>query len=135
MQTKLSSVLGLSSILLCIVLLARPCAAAPGEWDYTGSLNNARYLHTATLLADGKVLVAGGRIPDASLTSAELYDPATGKWTPTASLTTGRYLHAETLLPDRRVMVTGGNSLAVGILASCEIYDPATSLWTTTGSL
>jgi len=52
-------------------------------WSYTGSLNTPRYFHTATLLPDGKVLVAGGWN---LLDSAELYDPATGRWNPTGSM-------------------------------------------------
>ena len=51
-------------------------------FDNTGSLNTARYVHTATLLPNGKVLVAGGtNAPNSDLTSAELYDPANGSWT------------------------------------------------------
>jgi hypothetical protein len=134
-QANLPRRLALPLLLLCAVLLARPCAATPGEWDFTGSLNTARYLHTATLLADGKVLVVGGRNPDISFASAELYDPATGNWTPTGSLTTGRYLHTATLLADGKVLVAGGYLRSSGPLASAELYDPATGIWTLTGSL
>src|ERR1044071_6118597 len=68
---------------LSAMLLAGPCAATPGKWEYTGSLKIARFHHTATLLADGRVLVAGGAAGvggDRPLKSAELYDPATGAW-------------------------------------------------------
>ena len=65
---------------------------ASGTWTATGSLNTARYCHTATLLPNGKVLVAGGYDGNSGyLTSAELYDPATGTWTATGSLNTARY--------------------------------------------
>ena len=91
------------------LLLVQPCAATPFQWEYTGSLNTARYSQTATLLPDGKVLVAGG---DAdfyvALASAELYDPATGNWTVTGSLNTARSYHTATLLHDGRVLVAGG---------------------------
>src|SRR5438309_11345254 len=62
---------------------------ASGTWSATGSLNTGRFLHTATLLPNGKVLVAGGEnsTPPSS-TSAELYDPASGTWTTTGSLNT-----------------------------------------------
>ena len=51
-------------------LLARPCAAAPGEWEMTGSLGTARPSHTATLLPSGKVLLAGGDGGTGASTSA-----------------------------------------------------------------
>jgi hypothetical protein len=70
-------------------------------------MTDARYLHTATLLPDGRVLVAGGAFTDGRA-SAELYDPVTGTWTPTGSMTTGRLAFAATLLPDGRVLVAGG---------------------------
>jgi hypothetical protein len=80
---------------------------ASGSWTATGSLTNARYLHTATLLPNGMVLVAGG-FNDSSgdLSGAELYNPASGTWTDTDSLTNARYWHTATLLPNG--MVLGG---------------------------
>ena len=65
---------------------------ATGTWTATGSLATARYSHTATLLPNGKVLVAGGRGSSGYLASAELYDPASGTWTATGSLATARYV-------------------------------------------
>src|SRR6266404_5636556 len=61
---------------------------APFTFDNTGSLNTARYVHTATLLSNGKVLVAGGDSISGYLTSAELYDPASESWSATGSLNT-----------------------------------------------
>ncbi len=84
---------------------------ATGTWSATGSLNTARYDHTATLLSNGKVLVAGGN-PD-ELDSAELYDPATGTWSATDSLNDGRADHVETLLPNGMVLVAGGTSFEI----------------------
>ena len=52
--------LALPLFFLCAALLVQPCAATPFQWEYTGSLNTARIYHTATLLSDGRVLVAGG---------------------------------------------------------------------------
>ncbi len=107
-----------------------------GRWTATGSLDTARYCHTATLLRNGKVLVAGGfGLDSVSLTSAELYDPASGTWTATGSLNTARFLHTATLLPNGKVLVTGGYNSTIGYLASAELYDPASGTWTTTGSL
>jgi hypothetical protein len=104
---------------------------ASGTWTSTGSLGNPRTGHTATLLMDGRVLVAGGSESNSNIISAEIYDPASGSWTEAASLTTARSDHTATLLPDSRVLVAGGT----GPLKSAEIYDPANNTWTPTGSL
>ena len=137
LATILHRRLAMPLFLLCAVLLARPCDATPGQWDFTGSLSDVRKDHTATLLTDGRVLVAGGRDANGDdRASAELYDPATGNWTPTGSLATGRILHTATLLADGKVLVVGGfNFDGDGNLASAELYDPATGMWTPTGSL
>ena len=82
---------------------------ASGTWTATGSLTTARYGHTATLLPNGKVLVAGGYNGLGYLASAELYDPASGTWTATGSLATARYDHTATLLPNGKVLVAGGD--------------------------
>ena len=109
---------------------------ASGTWTATGNLNNAHELHTATLLPNGKVLVAGGldnRVIDSA--SAELYDPANGTWTATGNLNTARVAHTATLLPNGQVLVAGGGSDNVIDSASAELYDPANGTWTATGSL
>src|SRR5437773_6222848 len=61
-------------------------AQLPGRWKVTGSMANARERHTATLLPDGRVLVAGGADDFISLASAEVYDRATEVWTATGSM-------------------------------------------------
>jgi Galactose oxidase, central domain len=82
---------------------------ANGTWTATGSLGTARDEHTATLLQNGMVLVAGGiGSLGVHLTSAELYDPASGTWTATGSLGTARHEHTATLLPNGKVLVAGG---------------------------
>ena len=80
---------------------------ASGTWSATGSLATDALDHTATLLPNGKVLVAGGTASGV-LASAELYDPASGTWTATGSLATARYVHTATLLPNGKVLVAGG---------------------------
>jgi len=133
----------LGALLSISAVLAGPASAqslfpteAPFTFDNTGSLNTARDSHTATLLSNGKVLVAGG-VGGAYLTSAELYDPASGTWTATGSLNTARGQHTATLLPDGKVLVAGGtlNSNGNNSLASAELYDPVSGTWTATGSL
>jgi hypothetical protein len=101
------------------------------SWNLTGSLNNARELAAATLLANGQVLVAGGT---GYLPSTELYNPVTGKWATTGPLNTARDTHTATLLSNGQVLVAGGYG-ASGALASAELYNPATGNWTTTGPL
>ena len=98
-------------------------------WRDTGSLRRARWDHTATLLPNGQVLVAGGRDGDTFLRSAELYDSATGMWTATGSMATPRFVHTATLLPDGQVLVAGGDNFTDGRLASAELYQSATAVF------
>src|SRR5690349_12485635 len=120
------------SFLVTFVLLGWLASAARGAdvFTYTGSLGTPRYRHAATLLADGKVLVAGGAydIFNADLSTAELYNPATGTWSPTGSLARERESHTATLLPNGKVLVAGGvvRGGYTITLASAELYDPAT---------
>ena len=108
---------------------------ATGTWSLTGSTTTPHFgFHTATLLPNGMVLVAGGYDGNLHIsTNAELYDPATGNWTVTGSLATARQAHTATLLANGKVLVAGGDD--VGMLASAELYDPATGNWTPTGRL
>lgn len=78
--------------------------ATAGTWVQVGSMNVARQLHTATLLPDGRALIAGGYF----LSSAELYNPGTASWSMTGSLTTNRYQSTATLLPSGKVLIAGG---------------------------
>src|SRR5439155_27060636 len=82
---------------------------ASWTWTTTGNLNIGRYLHMATLLQNGMVLVEGGADSNGNPSaSAELYDPASGTWTATGSLNTGRAYHTATLLRNGMVLVEGG---------------------------
>ena len=118
------------------ILRARSCTIRPLKPAATQArLSTARRWHTATLLPNGKVLVAGG-YNGAYLASAELYDPATETWSPTGSLAAARRNHTATLLPNGMVLVAGGTTSSNDApLASAELYDPATETWSPTGSL
>lgn len=108
---------------------------ATGTFTPTGSMTTHRKRHTATLLPDGKVLVAAGDAAnDNYLASSELYDPATGTWTLTGSLGLARRTHTATLLPNGNVLVAGGETNSnQHATSSAELYDPATGTWTATG--
>jgi hypothetical protein len=110
---------------------------ATGQFTPTGSLAQGRAHQTATLLDDGRVLIAGGYGGGTlSLKSAEIYDPATGKFTATGSMTVARRDATATLLVDGRVLIAGGlDQYATSALASAEVYDPATGKFTATGSM
>jgi len=128
----------------------------------TGDMGTERAAHTATLLANGKVLIAGGFNSTDVLATAELFDPAAGTFTPTGAMTTARFSHTDTLLANGKVLVTGGSdnlgdlathdshtatlrakgkALVTGVsdnsgdLATAELYDPATGTFTATGAM
>jgi len=111
-----------------------------GAWSSTDKMANARFGHTATLLADGRVLVTGGANSGGHCTfmpTAEVYDPRTGKWTNTRTMGMARGFHFEALLPDGRVLVGGGWGLPVCFTdtVASEIYDPITNRWNSTGNM
>lgn len=112
--------------------------APDAGWTATGNLITARTLHTATLLANGKVLVAGGETPSGSGTvltaTCEIYDPATGIWASTGNLITARSRHTATLLANGKVVVIGGSSGSAAT-RSVEIYDPTSGSWASAGTL
>jgi len=111
---------------------------ATGTFSAAGEMSTGRLGHTATLLADGTVLVAGGVIDLDRLggkgfdtASAEIYDPATGSFTVVGSMRFERNLHTATLLDDGRVLVTGGSYAG----ASAELFDPQARTFSSTGSM
>jgi Galactose oxidase, central domain len=106
----------------------------------TGSMATVRIEHTATLLGNGKVLVAGGRSLETGLVTAtaELFDPGSGTFAPTGSMTNARSRHTATLLSNGKVLVTGGvdsNESSSEGFASAELFDPSSGTFTPTGSM
>ncbi|MBK9442206.1 MAG: hypothetical protein IPN53_13235 [Comamonadaceae bacterium] len=112
-----------------------PVANTWSSVGLVGSLNTGRETHTATVLPNGKVLVAGGKGSSGSLASAEAFDPATNVWSLIAgSLTQARYSHTATLLPNGKVLFVSGAASASVTRNSAELYDPASG-WSSAGTL
>jgi hypothetical protein len=96
-----------------------------GTWSPTGSMNQARYWHTATLLDDGRVLIAGGTGASA-LDGAETYNPATGTFTPLVDMGSPRSGHTATKLSNGLTLIAGGFNGTTAV-ATGELFNPATN--------
>jgi WD40 repeat protein len=101
-----------------------------GQWSPTGSMALARLLHTATLLADGRVLATGGYNR-----SSEFYNPVTGTWSRTADALNTHRAATATPLPDGRVLIAGMGGAEWDSGISSELYDSASATWAPTGNL
>lgn len=132
------------SLLLPIVffggIVQTPMATAQsaGTFTATGNMTIPRYGHTATLLPNSKVLIAGGNYDvyaGLPVSSAELYDPSTGAFTATGNLRIARSSHTATLLPGGKVLIAGGVDADGEAVLGAELYDPSTGTFTATGSM
>lgn len=105
-----------------------PAHATGSGWTTTANMLEGRTRHTATLLGDGRVLVAGGWGTNAPRSSAEVYDPATATWSATGGMAFSHQGHSAIALADGRVLLIDGNG-------PDEVYDPATGTWSQTASM
>jgi N-acetylneuraminic acid mutarotase len=107
-----------------------------GAWKSTGVMRAARMSTTATLLPNGKVLIAGGQTAaNDALGSSELYNPGTGTFALTGKLLTPRSGHTATLLPNGLVLMAGGENVNGISISKAELYNPFTGLYTATGNM
>jgi hypothetical protein len=97
-------------------------SGGPGSWYWAGYMNYPRAQHTASLLPDGTVLVAGGTDGFSSIADAEVYDPLEGTWTIVPSMAAARAEHTATALPGGGILVAGGKDDLGQPLAGAEIY-------------
>jgi hypothetical protein len=109
-----------------------------GTFSPTSSPNVPRAYHTATLLGNGMVLIAGGEIAGPqTTTSIELYDPAIGSFTLAGNMSAPRYNHTATLLNDGRVLiaegVSGSNGGPGNQVGPDDLYDPSTGQFAEVG--
>jgi hypothetical protein len=122
-------------------ILSSIALAQSGTFAATGNMSVPRQDHTATLLQNGKVLIAGGAsgYNGTVWATTELYDPATGIFTATGNMTTPRLNHTATLLPDGKVLIAGGQTNTQyhppSALHSAELYDPSTGTFTATADM
>jgi len=116
---------------------------AAGKWTTTaGTMSTPRFEHTATLLDDGRVLIAGGQGPPvsgatAALASTEVYDVAVDSFRKSNDLRDARFNHTAVKLPDRSVLLVGGAGGPNGdiSLSTAEVFNPSDSSWTSAGTL
>src|SRR4051794_9748518 len=116
--------------LLLLLVCAAPAQAVPPGWALGPAVGTGRDWHTATLMHDGSVLIAGGFANGTGATrAAERYISATNTWVPAGNMVYERRQHAAVLLDSGKVLVVGGRGPTGTILKTAETYDPGTNTW------
>jgi len=116
----------------------QPTDIETGNLSPALEMNTGRAAHTATLLSDGRVLIAGGfrqeGLYEIAIASAEIYDPVTNIFTPLGDMNEARSGHTATLLPDGQVLIVGGWSVD-SRTSTAELFDPQTGTFRYTASM
>jgi N-acetylneuraminic acid mutarotase len=121
-------------------LPAQAKAIESGAWTAAPNLLDGHVGHTATLLKDGRVLIAGGTdVHGVATARSELFDPKANRWIRAGNMNRARAAHAATLLADGNVLVSGGQTglsiFPIQVLSNAEIYHPATNSWTAVAAM
>lgn len=125
-------------VLAAFVLAINTVApAASGTWTLAASVRTPRDGHTATLLPNGNLVVAGGENNNQALSSSEVYSPMTGAWTVSGNLNVARSNADALLLASGSVLVAGGcvSNCLGATTHSAELYNSVSGSWTSTGSM
>lgn len=134
-QFRMRSETGAGGVVSLLLLVALGSSVGAEHWQQTGSLKEPRFVHTATRLLDGKVLVAGGKNATQALRTAELYDPGSGTWEYIGAMV---FSHGEgavaVRLRDGRVLVSGGR-IGSTTLDAAEVYQPQHGTWKEVGRM
>ncbi len=123
--------------ILVLAISLNGSAYAGGTWSLTGNVRTPVDGHTATLLSNGNVLIAGGETNAAVTASSEIYNASTGSWHYTGSMSVARAQGRAFMLSSGSVLIAGGcgGSCLSGTTASAEIYHPASGTWSLTGAM
>jgi uncharacterized protein YjdB len=128
-STAISAMIGSTTDTALLAIVAN-------TWNSPAELGTRRVSHTATLLPNGNVLVAGGISDAATTATAELYDPVANRWSPAHSMAAPRAGHTATLLTDGKVLVVGGSDPYSNFppTPNAELYDSLTDTWSAAAS-
>src|ERR1039458_7686548 len=143
MKTQTNRILPFTLALAGLVLNSSVLPLAQAQtFTLDSPLQTARWLHTAALLPNGLVLVAGGRIANdyatsqwANTNNCELYNPAIGSSTLTGPMNDAHFAGTATMLTNGLVLIVGGENNGQYPIGGAELYDPSTGTWTNTGAL
>jgi hypothetical protein len=126
----------LFSVFVLLAVTTIPKNGHPGTLATAGVTTVGRFSHTATLLENNKVLIAGGMERNGVwLDTGEVFDDATGRFIATARMSSRRAGAMAVALPDGKALIAGGSDGSDKNLASAEIYDPQTNSFSLTGSM